>query len=148
MWVESRVEDLHTAFRDKSVKAIFCAKGGYNSNQLLKHIDWELIKNNPKPIMGYSDIDVLTNAIRSKTGMITYLAPTFSFFGKDKAGMDYSIEMMKKCLFSDEPFELYPSKEYTYEVYEEDKPKAEVTPNEGWKVLSGGSNCWWKPLHL
>ena len=42
--IESRIEDLHEAFSDKNVKAVFTVIGGFNSNQLLKYIDWDLIK--------------------------------------------------------------------------------------------------------
>ena len=45
--VEDRIEDLHEAFADKKVKAIFTVIGGYNCNQLLKYLDYELIKNIP-----------------------------------------------------------------------------------------------------
>ncbi|MBI5356646.1 LD-carboxypeptidase [Candidatus Collierbacteria bacterium] len=46
--IQSRIEDLHQAFGDKNVKAIITVIGGFNSNQLLKYIDWDLIKDNPK----------------------------------------------------------------------------------------------------
>ena len=45
--IEDRIEDLHEAFRDTNVKAIMTAIGGFNSNQLLDYIDYELIKENP-----------------------------------------------------------------------------------------------------
>jgi muramoyltetrapeptide carboxypeptidase len=51
--IESRIEDLHDAFRDPEVKAVFAVIGGFNSNQLLKYINWDLIKNNPKIFCGY-----------------------------------------------------------------------------------------------
>ncbi len=80
--IESRIEDLHDAFQDKNVKAIFTAIGGANSNQLLKYIDWELIKNNPKIFCGFSDITALNNAIYIKTGLVTYSGPHYSTFGQ------------------------------------------------------------------
>lgn len=46
--LEKRISDLHEAFLDKNVKAILTATGGYNSNQLLKYIDYNIIRNNPK----------------------------------------------------------------------------------------------------
>jgi len=46
--IESRVEDIHQAFKDKNVKAIFTVIGGFNVNQILKYLDYELIQNNPK----------------------------------------------------------------------------------------------------
>ena len=46
--VEKRISDIHTAFADKSVKGIMTIIGGANSNQLLPHLDYELIRQNPK----------------------------------------------------------------------------------------------------
>ena len=65
--IESRLHDLHEAFLDKNVKLILCARGGYSSNDLLKKINYKIIKANPKPLCGYSDITVLANAIYKKT---------------------------------------------------------------------------------
>lgn len=78
--IESRVEDIHEAFLDKNVKAVITTIGGYNSNQLLKYIDYEIIKNNPKIFCGFSDITALCCAIYKKTGLITYYGPHFSSF--------------------------------------------------------------------
>lgn len=75
--VEEKIEDLHNAFSNKDVKAIFCVKGGENSNSLFDYIDYELIKENPKIICGFSDNTSLINIINSKIGLITYHGPTF-----------------------------------------------------------------------
>ena len=76
--IKSRISDLHDAFSDKNVKAIITVIGGYNSNQLLEYINYELIRENPKILVGYSDITALQNAIYTKTGLITYSGPHFS----------------------------------------------------------------------
>lgn len=75
--ISDRVEDLHEAFKDKKVKAILTVIGGYNVNQLLDYIDYDLIKENPKIICGFSDITALLNAIYTKTGLVTYLWTSF-----------------------------------------------------------------------
>lgn len=72
---EERLDDLHEAFADKEVNAIFCARGGYGSIRLINKIDYELIKNNPKIFCGYSDITALSLMFLKKTGLITYSAP-------------------------------------------------------------------------
>jgi muramoyltetrapeptide carboxypeptidase LdcA involved in peptidoglycan recycling len=46
--ITSRIDDLHNAFENKEIDAIFTAIGGYNSNQLLKYVDYNLISLNPK----------------------------------------------------------------------------------------------------
>lgn len=61
--IESRVNDLHEAFSDPEVKAILSVLGGYNSNQLLTHLDYRLIKSNPKIFCGFSDMTALASAI-------------------------------------------------------------------------------------
>ena len=78
--IESRVEDLHKAFSDKNIKAIITVIGGFNCNQILRYLDWDLIKNNSKIFCGYSDITALNNAIFTKTGLVNYSGPHSSFF--------------------------------------------------------------------
>ncbi|HTD52229.1 MAG TPA: LD-carboxypeptidase, partial [Thermoanaerobaculia bacterium] len=51
-----RLEDLHAMFRDPGVAAVFCLSGGYGTERLLDRIDYELIRKNPKILLGYSDI--------------------------------------------------------------------------------------------
>ena len=64
-------------FKDNEIKAIFCAKGGEDSNCCFEYLDYDIIKNNPKPICGFSDSTSLTNAIYAKTGVITFNGATF-----------------------------------------------------------------------
>ena len=106
--VKSRIEDLHDAFRDQNVKAIITVIGGFNSNQLLKYLDWNLIKNNPKIFCGYSDITALNNAIFANTGLISYSGPHYSTFGQELY-FEYTLEYFKKCFFSEDQFEIIPS---------------------------------------
>ncbi len=70
-----RLDDLHSMFSNKKVKAIFCVRGGYGAARLLDKIDYKLIRNNPKIFAGYSDISALHLAIFYKTGMVTFAGP-------------------------------------------------------------------------
>jgi len=72
---EARVEEIHSAFSDSSINAIFCIRGGFGSAGLLDKLDYNLIKNNPKIIAGYSDITALITAIEKKTGLVTFHSP-------------------------------------------------------------------------
>lgn len=72
-----KAEDLNSAFKNKNVQAIFCAKGGENSNCLFEYIDYELIKKNPKIFCGFSDSTFLINMIYEKTGLVTFHGSTF-----------------------------------------------------------------------
>lgn len=62
-----RAETIHQMFADKSIKALFCLRGGAGSTRILNLLDYNLIKNNPKPIIGLSDSTALQNAIIAKT---------------------------------------------------------------------------------
>lgn len=67
-----RLEDLHTAFADKTVDAVWCVRGGYGASRLLPNIDFELIRKNPKIFVGFSDVTALHLAISQKTGLVTF----------------------------------------------------------------------------
>ena len=135
--VKSRVDDLHDAFADRNVKAIFSVIGGFNSNQLLKYLDYELIKNNPKILCGYSDITALANAITAKTGLITYSGLQFSTFGMQKE-FEYNLEYFKKCLIEDEEFEVKPSKTWSDDSWYIDQNNRNIMQNEGYVVFNKG----------
>lgn len=72
-----KAKDVNDMFANPDVKAIFCVKGGENSNSVFDYLDYELIKNNPKILCGFSDSTSLTNAITSKTGLVTFSGSTF-----------------------------------------------------------------------
>lgn len=74
--IPGRIEDLHNMFADPEVKGIICVRGGYGTPQLLAGIDYELIRKNPKILLGYSDITGLHLAIHQKTGLVTFHGPT------------------------------------------------------------------------
>lgn len=95
--IDERVNDFHKAFSDPNVKAVLTTIGGYNSNELLPYIDWEIVKNNPKIFIGYSDITSLHNAIRAKTGLVTYYGPCYSGFKMDEL-QDYQSKDLVKAI--------------------------------------------------
>jgi muramoyltetrapeptide carboxypeptidase len=72
---EQRVEDIHWAFTDPSVDAVWCLRGGYGLSRILPQIDFAKIKQNPKPFIGYSDITALHVAIHQRTGLVTFHGP-------------------------------------------------------------------------
>ena len=135
--IEKRVEDIHTAFKDKSVKAILTVIGGFNSNQLLKYLDYDLIKNNPKIFCGYSDITALANAILAKTGLQTYYGPHYSSLGM-KYGCDYTFEHFIKMLITDDRDAIEPSQIWSDDLWFLDQEKREFEANEGYWVIHQG----------
>jgi len=135
--IKSRVVDLHKAFLNKKVKAVFTVIGGFNCNQLLKYIDWDIIKNNPKIFIGYSDTTALQNAIFAKTGLVTYSGPAWSTFGQ-KLHFDYTQDNFKKCLMEDKEIEITPAKEWTDDAWYIDQDKRNPINNNGWLVINKG----------
>ena len=86
---KEKAEDINEMFKDKKVKMIWCAKGGASSNTTFEYLDYELIKNNPKIICGYSDITSLTNIITEKTGLVTFSGTNFKTIATDETDYSY-----------------------------------------------------------
>lgn len=72
-----KAKDVNDMFANPEIKAIFIVKGGENSNTTFDYLDYELIKNNPKILCGFSDSTSITNAITSMTGLVTFSGATF-----------------------------------------------------------------------
>ena len=70
--IEDRVSDIMNFYQNPDIKAIFCTGGGDGSQYLLPHLDYEIIKQNPKPIFGHSDNNALQLGILAKTNQISY----------------------------------------------------------------------------
>lgn len=135
--VDSRLADLHAAFADPSVDGILTAIGGFNSNQLLEYIDYDLIRDNPKVLCGFSDITALLNAITTKTDMLTYYGPHFSTFGM-LHGIDYTIEYFKKCLFEQSEFDIAPSPQWRDDPWFAHQEPANLMDNDGYWIINEG----------
>ena len=86
---KEKAEDINNMFADKEVKMIWCAKGGNNSNSTFEYLDFDIIKNNPKIICGYSDITSITNIITEKTGLVTFSSTNFKSIATDETDYSY-----------------------------------------------------------
>ena len=135
--VQSRIDDLHDAFQDNNVKAVLAVRGGSNANQLLKYINYDLIKNNPKIFCGYSDITVLQNAFFKMTGLVTYSGPQFSSFAMIN-GFDYTLDYFKQILFDGAPVELYPSTDWSEDDWKNSQNNRIFNKSEGYWVINTG----------
>ena len=138
---DEKVEDLQEAFMDENVRCILAAIGGFNSNQMLGKINWQIIKDNPKIFGGFSDITVLNHAILAKTGLVTYAMPNFYCFGLPPEN-SYSLEYFQRCLFVDQPAELVVQQSETFYDfpwnYDEVSPR-QALENDGPRVVQSGS---------
>lgn len=109
---ELRARDLMDAFSDASIKGVFCAIGGDDSVRLLPYVDLEIIRNNPKIFMGYSDTTV-THFMMNKAGVVSYYGPSvMAEFGEYVQMFDYTANAVKALLFEDSNGYEIPSSEY------------------------------------
>lgn len=133
--IASRVADLEAAFANETVDAILTTIGGFNCNELLPYLDFDLIAQNPKIFCGYSDTTALLNAIYAKTGIQTYMGPSYSSF-KMREGQDYQTQAWLNAVTQDS-FTLEPSEEWSSDAwYIPDAPRT-FFPTE-WKVYNPG----------
>lgn len=136
--IESRIEDLHAAFRDTNVKGVLAVIGGYNANELLPFLDYELIRENPKVFCGYSDTTALSLAIWAKTGIVTYSGPSFSSFGM-VAGQAYQRDSFVQCVMESTPLSVQEPVTWSDDKWYIDQEKRHFRANGGLQVYSEGA---------
>jgi len=100
---EARLGDLHAMLQDDEIKAVMCARGGYGSLRLLDGIRYDLIRERPKIIAGYSDITALLMAIHTRTGLITFHGPMVRGLANNDR---INWESLLKLISSDQPAEM------------------------------------------
>lgn len=99
---EERASDLNAMFADQQVKAIIAVRGGYGTPRLLEHIDYHLVRRNPKVLIGYSDLTALQLALFTKTRLLTFSGPMLAVEMFDK--MDpFTEEFFWRILTSSHP---------------------------------------------
>ena len=119
---KEKAEDINEMFADKNVQMIWCAKGGNNSNSTFEYLDYELIRQNPKIICGYSDITSLTNIITEKTGLVTFSGTNFKTIATDETDFSYKQALSR---FVDGSLEFGPENE-EYVTIQEGKAEGEL----------------------
>ncbi|WP_449601277.1 S66 family peptidase [Paenibacillus sp. Marseille-Q9583] len=135
--IDSRIEDLHEAFLDPNVKGILTTIGGFNSNQLLRYIDYSIIAEHPKRLCGYSDITALSNAIYAKTGLFTYSGPHFSSFAMLHDN-EYTTEYFRKLMMDNKEIMVRPSKHWSDDEWYLDQENRVFIRNEGPFIINDG----------
>lgn len=135
--IKDRASDVMQAFQDKSVKAVFTVIGGFNSNQLITHLDYDIIRENPKFLCGFSDVTALFNAIHTQTGLEVFYGPHFSSLGMEK-GCEYTMEHLYKMLFTDENVNLKPSAQWSDDPWYRDQENRDFIENDGYWLIHDG----------
>lgn len=99
---KERAEDINMMFADPSIDAVCCTRGGYGSAQTIRHIDFDIIRRNPKIFTGFSDITSLHLAINKFAGVVTFHGPGMSRFNPEDL-TDYTKAQFFKALTTAEP---------------------------------------------
>jgi muramoyltetrapeptide carboxypeptidase len=143
---EQRAADINAAFADPAVSGVFCAIGGDHSNQLLNYIDFDTVRENPKPLVGYSDVTVLLCAMLSTAGVTGFYGPTvLTGLAEFPEPFAYTMKHLHAALFTTLPSgRIQPSAEWTDEYLEWSEKRDLLRPrrrqpNFGPKVLRGGT---------
>ena len=140
---EARAKDLMDAFKDETIKGIFCAIGGDDTVRLLPYIDYDVISNNPKIFMGYSDTTV-NHLMMNKAGLVSFYGPSVMVeFGEYVNMFDYTREAVENILFNDcENFEIKSSEFWSKDFvpWKEENiniGKALLKEEHGYETLQG-----------
>lgn len=122
---QARAADLNAMFIDPEVDAIIPFRGGWGSNRILNLINFEAIRNHPKPLIGFSDITSLLLSIYAKTGLLTFHGPV----GKSE-WTDFTVSHFKSAVMKADPFILYNPGEEAVKT---------ITPGKATGPLLGGN---------
>ncbi|HAS73660.1 MAG TPA: LD-carboxypeptidase [Clostridiales bacterium UBA8960] len=140
---ELRAKDLMDAFEDKSIDGIFCAIGGDDTIRTLPFIDLDIIRNNPKVFMGYSDTTT-NHFMMFKAGLVSFYGPSIMCeFGEYVKMFDYTSSAVHDILFGEwDKYALKPSPVWSddYISWEESNMNTPSTLKEdpkGYEVISG-----------
>ncbi|CAG0946975.1 muramoyltetrapeptide carboxypeptidase [Anaerolineae bacterium] len=141
---EARAADLMQAFADPSIKGIITTIGGEDSIRLLPYLDLDMIRNNPKIFLGYSDATI-SHMVCYKAGLVSFYGPTImAGFGENGGLFPYMVESVRRTLFSSEPIgEIMPNLDgWTVERLEgadraNQECKRSLNLSTGWKFLQG-----------
>lgn len=132
---EERAKDLNEMFANPKIDGIICARGGYGCTRIMQMIDYEIIKNNPKVLIGFSDITTLLNAFYKEVGLVCFHGPVGTTLDDD-----YSMSQLKQVV-------VHPTKNLLIKnasLSEEQIKDVEynryiITPGKAKGVIIGGS---------
>lgn len=110
---EARASDLNGMFADPEVDAIMPFRGGWGSNRILDLVDFKIIRQNPKPLIGFSDITSLLLSIYAETGLITFHGPVAKSIWNEFTLSHFRKAVMGSSAFSMKRPDDYPGAFFT-----------------------------------
>lgn len=140
-----RADDLTAAFADPEVAVVLCAVGGNHSNQVVDHVDWDVVAANPKVFQGLSDITVLHWAMQRHAGLRTFYGPALTTnLGEYPAVLGLTDRSLRAAWFGAAPPAFEPAGAWTDELLDFfgavdlTRPRT-LRPGSGWRWLREGS---------
>lgn len=102
----TRAAELNAALCDPRVRGLFCTRGGYGVSRMVDEVDFDAVRADPKPVVGYSDITALFNALYVHGGVCGVHGPVLNTFSSDQ---DASVaEALRAAVMTDAPVRLSP----------------------------------------
>lgn len=98
---EERAADVMAMFADDSIAGVYCYTGGWGTPRILPHLDFEVIRRHPKPLVGYSDITALLTAVHQETGLVTFHGPV----ARSRI-QPWTLEQLRRVVMSPAPIGL------------------------------------------
>jgi muramoyltetrapeptide carboxypeptidase len=102
----SRAETLNGLFADPDIKGIVCARGGYGAMRVLPYLDFDLIRNHPKAVVGFSDVTALHAALYARSGLISCHGPSVTTLADAD---DATVQSLAAVLSRSRPKEMLPA---------------------------------------
>ena len=103
-----RLSDFHEAFANPEFRGVICARGGYGTGRIISNIDYDLVRKNPKVLLGFSDITALLNAVDKETGLVCFHGPVAA-----SELTDFTRSQLRKTLFAGDTTNLLAENGYT-----------------------------------
>jgi muramoyltetrapeptide carboxypeptidase len=101
-----RARLVNRLFKDPAIDAIFCARGGFGSLRILPLIDFDIIRQNPKVFIGFSDITALLTAITTRSGLVSFHGPVVTTLA---SASEMTCNTLLGAISSDRPLEVQPA---------------------------------------
>ncbi|MBL8310320.1 MAG: LD-carboxypeptidase [Burkholderiales bacterium] len=125
--IGQRLTDVHALFANPEVRALWAVRGGSGTAQLLPYLDYDLVRRNPKIVVGYSDITALTLALFARAGLVGFHAPVAS-----SSFSPFTVENLTAALFEGR----MPHVQHTAPEHER---RAGAEPHFAQRTINGGS---------
>lgn len=131
---EERAADVNAMFADPEVKGVFAVRGGWGCARLLPYLEYDLIRRNPKVLVGYSDITALHSGIHARSGLVTFHAPTAL-----ASWPPFAVEHLRRVVFDGEAVLMQNPKQADETLVPMEDRVRTITPGRARGRLLGGN---------